>query len=232
MVELPSASPFAGDDGSASPALLGALRAHAVGDADLYAVQAELLGSRLLTPIIARLDELEYDESGRVREKSAAMSTVTVQGRDGRMAVPVFTSVASLQAWNPGARPVPTAAVDAARGAYEQGAVALLVDPADSWTTVLLGPPLLALAEGRRWVPAAQDQAVLDTVREALQDLPGVSGLTMEAATEADLSITLHVAGDADSTRAVAQLAADRLAACELLRGRLSKGLDLAVAPA
>jgi hypothetical protein len=231
MVELPPASAFAGDDGSAAPALRALLVARAAGHADGYAVQQSLLTARVLTPVLAALDESEFDEDGRRREKTATMATVTVQGRDGRHATPVFTSLASMAGWNPAARPMPLTATAAARGAYEQGAVALLVDPADPWTTVLQGPAMLALAEGRRWLPAAEDDEVLSSVHDALSDLPGVTSLTVVASQEADLAITVHVSGDLEATRHLARLAADRLAACDLLRVRLSRGLDLAVAP-
>jgi len=232
MVELPPASAFAGDDGSADPALRALLVASAAGHADLYPVQQALLAARVLTPVLAALEEAEVDEHGRRREKTASMASVTVRGRDGRHATPVFTSLASMARWNPAARPVPLTATAAARGAYEQGAVALLVDPADPWSTVLQGPPMLALAEGRRWLPAAEDDEVLRSVHDALSSLPGVTSLTVVASQEADLAITVHVSGDLEATRHLAQLAADSLAACDLLRVRLSRGLDLAVAPA
>jgi hypothetical protein len=218
---LPPTGPYAGDDGSPDGTLAAVLAAHEVGAADLRAVQHALLAARLLVPVIATEDDL-----------GTSMATVTITGRDGRRAMPVFTSVTALAAWDVSARPVPTAAVVAAAGALADGAAALLIDLCGPVHVVLEGPAMLALAQGRRWLAPAEDPEVLTAVQYALAGMDGLCGLDVGRCADADLALTLHVvdAGPAQ-VRALAQDAAARLAEVELLRDRLERGLDLAVVP-
>jgi hypothetical protein len=227
---FPPASPFAGDDGSADPALTAALLAYASGRADLHDVERALLTARVLVPVVAQA-AATADSDGHTTH----LSTVTIAGRDGRLAQPAFTSLDALRAWNPSARPVPSTAVDVARGAYAAGAVALLLDLGGPVDAVLEGPAMLALAEGRAWLPPAQDPEVLAAVGDALSGLPGLAGIDVGSSADADLTLTLHVSDGAGSelgsARDVAQQAAQRLACVDLLRVRLERGLDLAVTP-
>jgi hypothetical protein len=245
---LPPAGPFAGDDGSADPGLAAALADFSRGAADLRAVQHALLRARVLVPVVATASSGHHARStGQPAdpwpgaEGGTAMSTVTVVGRDGRRALPVFTSTTALSAWDTRARPVPQASPSAARAAYSDGAVALLVDPAGPVPLALEGPPMLALAEERDWVLPSEDPDVLAAVTAALVGLPGLAGVDVTGAGEADITVTLHVHGAgadgradgavSDPARRVAQEAADRLAAVDLLGRRLERGLDLAVVP-
>jgi hypothetical protein len=153
----------------------------------------------------------------------------------------VFTSLQSLAAWDAAARPVPVPTPEAARGAYEDGAVALLVDVAGPVPLTLEGPAMLALAERRPWLLPADDPDVLAAVGEPLAGLPGVTKIDIGPCDEADLRLTLHLpAAPAEArpghevdlrSRALAQDAAERLASVDLLRARLERGLDLAVVP-
>ncbi|MFT4263181.1 MAG: SseB family protein, partial [Nocardioides sp.] len=118
------ASPaFPDDDGAADEALVAALASR-----DGYAVMAALTGARLLVPVVAVLGELAIDEHGRAHDKTADMATVLVTGADGRTALLAFTSLATLHAWRPDARPVPVSARDAARAALQDGADAIVID--------------------------------------------------------------------------------------------------------
>jgi hypothetical protein len=231
---LPPVSPFAGDDGSADPELAAMLSAYRAGQLDLHSLQHALVSARVMVPLLAEGGELGRTDDGLAVEKTAQISSVTITGRDGRRAQPMFTSLDAMRAWNPLARPFPSTAVEVARGAYAQGAVAVIVDVAGPVDVVLEGPAMLALAECRRWLPASQDPEVLAAVGQALAGLPGLAGVDVGASREADLTLTLHVPGAASSpasARDVAQEAANRLAAVDLLRFRLERGLDLAVTP-
>ena len=231
---MPPVSPYAGDDGSADPALAALLGAFGGGEADLHAVQRALLTARVLVPLVVERADEAFPGTGGPGERPAHMSAITITGRDGRRAQPLFTCVASMVAWNPDARPFPSTAVDVARGAYAQGAAAVLVDLAGPVDVVLEGPAMLALAECRPWLPPAQDPDVLSAVSQALAGLPGLAGVDVTASPEADLTITLHVptaASAPTAARDVAQEAAGRLASVDLLRFRLERGLDLAVTP-
>ena len=63
---------FAGDDGSADPALSALLATWSAGDADRVDVIAALQRSRLLVPVVAVLGEVEYDDAGLAHDKSSA----------------------------------------------------------------------------------------------------------------------------------------------------------------
>jgi hypothetical protein len=76
------------------------------------------------------------------------MATVLLQGADGRMALLAFTGTPALTAWNPEARPVPTATPLAAQAALQDGAEALLVDVAGPARFVVEGEDLRGLALG------------------------------------------------------------------------------------
>jgi hypothetical protein len=140
---------FPGDDGSAHPEVTAALAAY---DADPESghrpALAALQESRLLVPVVATLDEVEYDDRGLTHEKTSDMATVLITGRDGRRALLSFTSTASLQVWNPDARPVAVSARQAARAALQDGADALLVDLAGPVLLAVEGQDLRDLAEG------------------------------------------------------------------------------------
>jgi hypothetical protein len=76
------------------------------------------------------------------------MATALLTGQDGRQALLAFTSLETLAAWRPDARPVPVAAPLAARSALQEGAAALVVDVAGPTTYVVEGAMLEGLARG------------------------------------------------------------------------------------
>jgi hypothetical protein len=121
-------SDFPDDDGSANPEVVAALHIHARAKFDLTeaGVITSLRGSRLLVPVVARVDAL--DETGA--DKDSHIAAVTFQSRDGRVGLPAFTSLEALAAWDPNARPIPQKAELVAASCLEQGLDALLIDMA------------------------------------------------------------------------------------------------------
>ena len=108
---------FDNDDGTADAGYLAALSDLAAGTGDEAAVVAALATARVFVPILAQLAEEGEAAAGPNgdplhSDKQADMALVTLKAPDGRTAMPVFTSAASLTAWHPEARPV---AVYAAR---------------------------------------------------------------------------------------------------------------------
>ena len=150
---------FAGDDGRPDPLLVDAL---ATGSA--AAVQAALVEARVFVPLVALLGESEVGADGLRRDKTSDIAVVTVQRPDGARALPVFSSLVRLAEWDASARPLPVEGRRAAMATYTENAVALLVDPGSAASFVLFGPVLLALAEGRTWVPPYDDPEVRDAV--------------------------------------------------------------------
>lgn len=160
---------FAGDDGSADPALAAALAAFAADPGRHLEVFLALQKARLLVPVLAVPGDVEVDDAGRTREKTSDMATVLITGRDGRQALLGFSNLQSLAAWREDARPVPVAAPLVARSALEGGAAALLVDVAGPTMYVVEGDLLEGLASG--WVLADTGQG-LALVEELDEDDP------------------------------------------------------------
>lgn len=150
---------FAGDDGSADPRLAAALASYAADPSGHVETLAVFQDARVLVPVIALLGEVEYDDNGLAHDKTSDMATVLITGRDGRTALLAFTSMTSLQAWNPEARPVPVPVAQAAASAIQDGAAALLVDVAGPVLFAVEGEDLRSLAAGHRLVPVDQGWA-------------------------------------------------------------------------
>ena len=146
---------FAGDEGTADLAVTAALQEHGAAPDDpglRHRALAALQLARLLVPVVA-------SSSGHVGEdhdKEADMSAVLMQSRSGRTALLAFTGLPTLTAWNPEARPVPLTAGDAAKGAIQNGAEALLVDVAGPVLFAVEGGDLTSLAAGHRLVELAR----------------------------------------------------------------------------
>src|SRR5206468_2357218 len=90
---------FADDDGTADAALRQALDECSAGRAGETAVVRALADARVLVPVVA----VRVEEGGTVHgtsDRQADMALVTLTGPDGRRALPVFTSVQSLAAWD------------------------------------------------------------------------------------------------------------------------------------
>jgi SseB protein N-terminal domain len=183
----------------------------------------------LLVPVVAVAAPAER-RANRPPERSADMALVTVRGRAGRRALPVFTGLEALAQWRADARPVPVEARRAALAGLAEGVEALLIDPAGPRPYVLTGPPLRALAEGRVWLPALDDPEVVAAVGGRARAVRGVVTVRLEFSTRADLRVVVEVAGT--DPESVARSVAERLAADEVLRARLLRGVDVAAVAA
>jgi len=137
MLSLPHPDPgLANDDGGPDPELARVLAAYDAGDSDDAAVLAALTVTRLIVPVAALPAKTEVGPDGLVHEKTVEMALPVMVGTDGRRALPAFTSVAALAAWDPAARPVPVPTQRAALGAVQEGCTFLVVDPAGPVTWV------------------------------------------------------------------------------------------------
>jgi hypothetical protein len=154
---------FPGDDGSVPPQVQVALQAVSEG-APVETLLAALCGSRVLVPVVAVAGEVEHDERGPAREKTADMAAVLLTGRDGRQALLAFTGTDSLRAWDPDARPVPVTTAQAAQAALAEGAAALVVDVAGPVQVPVEGDDLRHVAAGHALVPAGDGWAWVQPV--------------------------------------------------------------------
>ncbi|MFT4009267.1 MAG: SseB family protein [Nocardioidaceae bacterium] len=151
---------FADDTGAVSTAVTETLTRFEQAPAEGYAeVIAALHDSRLLVPVVATLGEVEYDEHGLAHDKTSDMATVLMRAPDGRLGLLAFTSIASMQRWDPAARPVPVAMRLAAKAALQDGADVVVVDVAGPVTFVVGQRELRALADGLALVRIGDDLA-------------------------------------------------------------------------
>jgi len=160
-------NPGAGDDGSAPPRVLEALRrfrAHEVGVAE---VVAALHGSRLLIPLVAVRGDQGVGAHGQLVDKTQELSIVTVAGPDGRNVLPAFSSVAALSTWDPAARPIPIEAARVALAAASEGTPLIVLDPGSPTEFAIRAPAFESIATGSSWTPSYADEGVLDAFLSA-----------------------------------------------------------------
>ena len=160
------------------------------------------------------------------------MAVPTLVGPDGK-ALPVFSSLHTLTAWDRTARPVPAQGPRAALSAVGDGCAALVIDPAGPHPWRVRRPVLWALAQGRRWTPPARDPEVVAAVEAAAGGIRAVVAVRCEAGDRGDLAVLLGVRPglDADGLSAVVGVFRDRLASSVLVAERV-EGLQIRVVPA
>ncbi|QIQ05659.1 SseB family protein [Streptomyces liangshanensis] len=220
---------FSDDDGTADPGLASALAAWSADRSAEGPVLAALRTARLLVPIVAVLGETEEDENGLRREKTSDMAVPTLRAGD-RRALPAFTSVAALARWDPAARPVAVPLHQALQAAAHERADTVVLDLAGPVPYQLTGPALLAAAEGRTSTDPLDDPAVTAAVRTVVAAEPAVLRAHLGPGT-ADGTLAL-VLDPAEPPAEAARRVAGALAADDVLRARLVRGLDLALLPA
>jgi len=188
--ELPASSPFAGDDGSCDPLLAAALEAYSRGDGTVAEVVTALAGTRVLVPVLAELESADVVEAGGHRhtiDKEASAGIVALRAPDGRTALPVFSSVASMAAWRAEARPVPSAVARAALSAVTEQWDLIVLDPGGPTTVLVPRPAVWALAQQQVWQPAVIRTNGTDAVDLRVRAAIGraVAGLTEVLAADA-----------------------------------------------
>ncbi len=242
MTELAGGDPrYRDDQGGADPAVTAELTAFAAGSGSEHAVLTALAGSRLLVPIVA----VAADEpagrapgtgpsagAGAGGEKGSEMAVPAIVGRDGRQALPAFTSLAALHAWQPGARPVPVPAAGVWQSAVQE-AQSVIIDIAGPVPVAVEGSRLAALAAGAP-VPLMHEDADVQAAvaAAAAAQPPGIRIRLGPPAADADADFTLELAPagpapaqpvPAGAADAIAQEVAERLA------GRLGRGIAVIV---
>lgn len=212
---------FAGDDGSADPALIDAIGKLRSGVGTVEQVVDALRSARLLVPLLANLGESEVGAHGHTVDKSAELSIVTVETPDQQDGLPVFSSVDSMKAWNPSARPVPVDAVKAALAAAQEQNTRIILDPGSQTEFVLRRPAIAAVAQGLPWVHPTKDDRVHAAFVEATSGAPEILAFELRdidpqsvlAAAEVQLELRLVGGLDRDELDRVLQGLAKSLAA-------------------
>jgi hypothetical protein len=210
-------TPFAGDDGTCPPALAVLLAGAAV---DVAALVAALPGERLFVPVVALSGGTDERTGG---DAGADMALPALRSPDGRSALPVFSSAASLSAWDAAARPVPVEARRIAVSAVQEGHQLLVLDPAGPATAVLPRPAVWALAQGRAWTPSWRDPQVAAAVAAAAGAVAGVRAVACERGARAELRVVLDLPGglDAAAVEALTAQVSAALAESEVVAERV-----------
>ena len=173
---------FAGDDGSAPKEFLTAIAGFRVGVKGQADVVNALRSSRLLVPLLAKLGESEIGANGLKVDKSAELSIVTVKAPDDQEALVVFSSVATMQHWNPSARPVPTDAIRVCLAAASQLSTRVVIDPGSETQFVIRRPAIARIAQSLDWQPAELNPIVKTIVAESVAGEKAVSEFELRSA--------------------------------------------------
>jgi len=214
-------NPHAGDDGSADPALWAALTSFRQGTGDARAVVDAYRSARLLIPLVAEAGDVGIAPSGHTVDKTQELSIVTVAAPDGRRVLPVFSSVATMTAWDPTARPVPADGIRTALSATADDTDLIVIDPASETEFVLRRPAVWAIGQGLGWEPAHTSPEVFAGLQESIGSELGVLDLSVAAGDPdarlrgPELIVRLHLVEGLDQTQldAILQRLAARWAA-------------------
>ncbi|MEO5745639.1 MAG: SseB family protein [Terracoccus sp.] len=177
--------------GEADPALLAALD----DPADETVLMRAVARARLLVPIvatptakptatptakptaigtvIATATPDEAHDSGalmvepRASRHATDMAVVTLTSSDGQRAMPVFSSLAALTAWDGCARPSPVTSARAAQSAVTERCEVMVLDLGSPHERILRPSMVWALAQQRDWLPAHSDPFVAAALSRA-----------------------------------------------------------------
>lgn len=195
LKEIPE-SIFADDDGSADARLAQALIKYSHRKAPLADVVDALAYARVLIPVLATGEERFVGVHGLEQDAVASTGVVAVQMPDGRAALPVFTDVAAVSAWNTQARPIPAEGPRAALAAIAEGWATLVINPGTD-SVVIPRPAVWALGQGLTWKPAVTgthvEQDVIDAVRAVLTLDADLVAVDIMAGNTSEVAIVLRL---------------------------------------
>jgi len=214
------------------------------GQGSEQAALTALARSRLLVPVVAvpaeQIAEPGADHAGPPEpdapehgggmprgEKASNMAMPTLIGLDGRRAIPVFTCMASMRAWQADARPVPVPANRVWQAATAEGC-AVMVDVAGPVPIAVEGARLDALARGESAPAPCSDADVHEVVADVLAAQAAIAGFELRpGGADHDLVIALTMSGE-QAGHDVAELASGiGNAVMERLGGRLRRGIAI-----
>lgn len=202
------------DKGGADPVLLALLQNKA--DGFEKSVFNRLVNSRLIGAIVAKKDE------------NVEMMQALFSSNDGRVAMPVFTSLDELTKWNKEARPLPLIANDFAQQTIDQELDAIIVDIASDHRFVIKGYMLNCLAKNQDWNYPHQDLEVIETIKRICQRLENVSKIEITKGLDCDLYVNIY--GPSNLADEVINLGKE-IAEQEIIRERAPLGADLFLTP-
>lgn len=210
---------FEGDDGSRPSALEQALTS-----GDDRALVDALRGCRLLVPVAAVPTETGEGVDGLMADKETDMAVVLLDNPDGRTALPAFSSMADLAAFDASLRPVPVTAERAAEAAISEQAHLIVLDCSSEHAVEIRPSMLWALVQRQPWLPAHEDPFVADALDAVASEIDEVTGCSPAAGTEPGelvVELTLVPGLTQGQLQAVVQRVGERLANDGELRARI-----------
>jgi len=226
------------DGGDADARVTEALRAFWAGQGGEHDALTALAESRLLVPVVAVPASQAGDDASQAElrpprasagEKVSEMAMPTLIGMDGRRAIPAFTCLSSLQAWQADARPVPAQAAKVWQAAVADSC-AVVIDVAGPVPLAVEGVRLDALARGEQAPPPCADSDVRDVVAGVLEGELAVAGFELRpGGQDHDLVIALMLSeqGSRDAADPGGLAAAVGNAVMARLGGRLRRGIAI-----
>jgi len=226
---------FAGDDGTVAPELAAVVAAYDGGRASVRDVALVLATVRLMTPLVAVLDEVDESTDGLPREKSSHLASVSLVSADGSRGLLAFSSVQAMATWDPAARGIPALGAKVAAGALSEGADAVLLDLAGPVRVAIDGALLRALGTGSTLPLPHADPSVHAAVAKALTGLTGLTGVVLEAPEEGehpapDLLVLVTATEGADP-ELLARAVADRLVRDPRVAAACPRGVGVGITP-
>jgi hypothetical protein len=185
------------DDGTADAHLAQALIRYSSGRIPLSEVVDALAFARVLVPVLASGERTHLGSRGLEQDAVASTGVVVVRLADGRAALPIFTDVDAMRAWNPEARPVPAEGPRAALAAVSENWSSLVLNPGME-AVVIPRPAVWALAQGHGWRPAVVQGLLDPEVRDAIIAAISIDGdvrrVDARAGAGAEVTVVLSLA--------------------------------------
>lgn len=166
-----SENPFADDDGLESPEIAKAIKGFQAGEIGFSTLLDSLRGSRVLIPLVPKVQGTKMGNHGQLVDTSSDMHIVAIEGPDKLPALPIFTSTKNVEAWSKEARPVPTQFEKALLAAAAEGQTRVIVNPGREDWFAIKRPAIEALAKQEPWQAPNEDPAVKALVSEAIKNL-------------------------------------------------------------
>lgn len=215
-------NPFPDDDGTQPPAFAEAKAVEPPGRTP--AVVDALIAGRVMVPVLPHAMPADPLNPHADKDDDSCREPVSilVELPDGRHAMPAFTSIAGMQAWNAEARPVLMYGSQAAQAAAEQGDGLMILDPDDE-AVLIPRPAVWALASGNEWVPAWADRDLGGVAAGALAGIPGTRGVALVPGRQAEVAavVLMDEGLDRSAVESAMDAAAKALGTHKLLRERI-----------
>lgn len=202
------------DKGEPDPVLLALLQNKDTGYEKL--VFNKLRNNRLIGAIVAKKDE------------NVEMMQALFSSNDGKIAMPVFTSLDELTKWNKEARPIPLLANDFAQQTIDQELDALILDIASDHRFVVQGYMLGCLAKNQEWNYPYQDSEIIEIIEKICHRLEDVRKVEITKGVDCDLHVNIY--GPPNLADQVIGLGKE-IAEQEIIRERAPLGADLFLTP-